>query len=146
MRSMLREAFNLGLTASGVAVRQQGVQGVSPLIGAADAHPPARPRHGLWDDDVRIGLRARLIVRDGRRCHYCARPLGSQRSMGTIDHLWPRSLGRVDRLWNLVLACGSCNSKRGSSLDWCTCDRCRRARLFAPLILRLTLPRRWSQA
>ena len=99
-------------------------------------------RVALWTDDERIRLRARLILRDGRCCHYCSRPLGTQKSMGTIDHLWPRCLGRVDALWNLVLACGSCNSARGSALDWCHCARCLNARRLAPLIVRWTTRRR----
>lgn len=91
-------------------------------------------------DDERCRLRARLIVRDGHLCHYCSRPLDTRRSLGTLDHIWPRSLGRVDALWNLVLACGSCNSARGASTDLCACRRCSRALFWAPLVVRLNSP------
>lgn len=93
-----------------------------------------------WSDDVRCRLRARVIVRDGHLCHYCSRPLDTRRSLGTLDHVWPRSLGRVDALWNLVLACGSCNSARGASLDSCACRRCSRALFFGRLVVLLNSP------
>lgn len=89
---------------------------------------------GTWpldDVDQRVRMRARLLLRDGRACHYCGRPM---RRLGTLDHLWPRSLGRIDARWNLVLACSSCNSRRGSALDWCHCRRCSRARAFGRLL------------
>ena len=98
------------------------------------------PVDRTWSDDERCRLRARVIVRDGHLCHYCSRPLDTRRSLGTLDHLWPRSRGRVDALWNLVLACGACNSSRGDALDWCLCRRCSRARWIAPLVVLLNSP------
>ena len=58
----------------------------------------------------------RLIVRDGSRCFYC-RVEFLPRNL-TEDHLVPRKKGGTDHLDNLVLACGHCNSRKGSkSLD-----------------------------
>lgn len=98
-------------------------------------------RDCVWpSDDFRVILRARLMVRDGRACHYCSTPLGTKKALGQIDHLWPRSMGRIDALWNLVLACGTCNSTRGARLDMCRCIRCSRAQFLGRLVVLLNSP------
>lgn len=51
----------------------------------------------------------RLLIQIGRRCAYC----GSAENL-TIDHLVPRSKGGRDHPANLVLACLSCNNRKGS--------------------------------
>lgn len=53
--------------------------------------------------------RHNLALRDGGRCGYCAKP-----GAGTIDHIVPRSLGGCHTWENVVLACRSCNAKKGS--------------------------------
>ena len=55
--------------------------------------------------------RAMIYKRDGNKCQYC----GSTRSL-TIDHVIPRSKGGDDSWENLVVACASCNVKKGDKL------------------------------
>lgn len=49
-------------------------------------------------------------------CSYC----GSRTQKLSIDHLIPKALGGLDRAENLVWACRSCNSSKGSVdfMDW----------------------------
>lgn len=87
--------------------------------------------------------RMRTFIRYGPMCYYCQRPgthfeiktdingkylalcaLDSHRGL-TIDHVIPTSLGGPDSLKNKVPACGECNSKKGSILNW------KQPRLFA---------------
>lgn len=49
-----------------------------------------------------------IYRRDNNSCQYC----GSTRNL-TIDHLVPRSKGGEDTWENLVLACSSCNIRKG---------------------------------
>lgn len=53
--------------------------------------------------------RSRLVARDGEFCQYC----GALDADLTIDHLLPRSRGGTNQLENLVLACFSCNQRKG---------------------------------
>lgn len=56
-----------------------------------------------------------LLARDGPTCHYCEVVLEGRGSREmTIDHVVPRSKGGNDSLDNLVLACASCNTRKGS--------------------------------
>lgn len=67
-------------------------------------------------------------VQDGR-CHYCRgemirpehdrTPSGSRRpgKLATRDHLLPRSRGGSDQPHNLVLACSTCNAKKGDRTE-----------------------------
>lgn len=55
------------------------------------------------------------ILFAGRRvrpCEYCGTPL--TRDVATLDHVKPLALGGYDRLKNCVIACRSCNQKKGS--------------------------------
>jgi 5-methylcytosine-specific restriction endonuclease McrA len=60
---------------------------------------------------------ARLVERDGPRCHYCGcefRATGGYRR--TIDHRAPVSAGGGHRTANLALSCANCNKhKAGQS-------------------------------
>lgn len=60
-------------------------------------------------------IKHKIIKRDGSRCHYCLRELTFYSA--TIDHLIPRSRNGTNALSNLVLACGFCNSDKGSMTD-----------------------------
>jgi 5-methylcytosine-specific restriction endonuclease McrA len=53
--------------------------------------------------------KAAIYRRDNNTCQYC----GSTRSL-TIDHLIPRCRGGADSWENTLLACSSCNTKKGS--------------------------------
>lgn len=65
----------------------------------------------------------------GRRmqpCTYCGRPL--YRETATVDHVRPLSAGGMHKLNNCVLACQSCNNRKGSMsreqfLHLIYCDR-----------------------
>ena len=53
-----------------------------------------------------------LIERDGPECVWCGRELW--RSDLTLDHVVPRSRGGHMTSENALLACRSCNGRRGS--------------------------------
>lgn len=53
--------------------------------------------------------RANIFRRDGNQCVYC----GTGQHL-TIDHVKPRSQGGRDTWENLVTACQSCNTQKGS--------------------------------
>lgn len=94
----------------------------------------AAPRRRGWSSrHERDLLRALVIMRDGIGCHYCRVPL-RKNPRPTLDHIWPVAWGRIDAAWNLVLACGDCNSRRGTD-TWCTCGRCRLAMKRGRLLL-----------
>lgn len=50
------------------------------------------------------------------RCAYCGNPPIDDRSL-TIDHVKPRCRGGEDRTSNVIPACESCNSHKGSC-EW----------------------------
>lgn len=50
------------------------------------------------------------------RCAYCSRPPIDNASL-TIDHIRPKCRGGEDRTSNVIPACASCNSAKGSE-DW----------------------------
>lgn len=58
--------------------------------------------------------RRNIYMRDSYTCQYCGcRPSKEQL---TIDHILPRSRGGKSTWENVVLACQSCNTKKGSKL------------------------------
>ncbi|MDJ0723944.1 MAG: HNH endonuclease [Prochloraceae cyanobacterium] len=60
--------------------------------------------------------RREILKRDRHQCQYC----GSKKNL-TIDHVIPRSLGGKHCWENVVIACVSCNSRKGDR----TLDRAR---------------------
>ena len=52
-----------------------------------------------------------IYRRDGYKCQYCS----STRNL-TIDHIIPKCKGGKDTYLNLVVACNSCNTKKGDKL------------------------------
>lgn len=54
--------------------------------------------------------RAMIYKRDNNSCQYC----GSTRHL-TIDHVIPKSRGGEDSWENLVVACHTCNTKKGDT-------------------------------
>jgi hypothetical protein len=52
-----------------------------------------------------------IYKRDGNKCQYC----GATKHL-TIDHIIPKSKGGGDSWINLVVACSSCNTKKGDKL------------------------------
>jgi len=55
--------------------------------------------------------RAMIYKRDNNTCQYCG-----ARSKLTIDHVIPKCRGGSDTWENLVVACSSCNTKKGNTL------------------------------
>lgn len=75
---------------------------------------PAVVRHHSYVQrgPKRVALtRRNLLTRDGSRCQYC----GGQPALRelTIDHVLPRSRGGGSTWQNLVIACGTCNRRKG---------------------------------
>jgi 5-methylcytosine-specific restriction endonuclease McrA len=58
--------------------------------------------------------RMRLILeRDGEHCVWCRRPLAADDRLASLEHVVPRLKGGPAWLDNEVVACRSCNRKRG---------------------------------
>lgn len=55
--------------------------------------------------------RAMIYARDQNKCQYC----GATRRL-TIDHIIPKSRGGDNSWLNMVVACSSCNTKKGNKL------------------------------
>lgn len=73
------------------------------------------------------GVMARLRQVFNNTCHYCGQQCNKKVGhplQGTKDHIVPRYFGGTNSIENYVLACVSCNSRRGNSLDWCECHIC----------------------
>jgi hypothetical protein len=60
--------------------------------------------------------RARIFRRDGSRCVYCARVWAEGEL--TVDHVQPVMRGGDGSDGNLVTACRSCNTRKGSLPAW----------------------------
>lgn len=50
-------------------------------------------------------------------CYYCKRNAKKENIRLGLDHKIPRSRGGLHELSNIVVACGSCNSKKGTKTD-----------------------------
>ena len=61
-------------------------------------------------------LRERIFARDAFRCVYCARTLPADQL--TLDHVQPRVRGGDNSPGNLVTACATCNTRKGSAPAW----------------------------
>src|ERR1017187_7212079 len=61
------------------------------------------------EDMVPTALRRQIMMRDRFACHYC----GAKKRL-SVDHKIPVSQGGSTEAENLVIACKSCNSKKGS--------------------------------
>jgi 5-methylcytosine-specific restriction endonuclease McrA len=60
--------------------------------------------------------RLRLAARDGAHCFYCRAPFADVAADATFDHYVPYVLWPTNQAFNLVLACGSCNLRKGDAL------------------------------
>lgn len=66
-----------------------------------------------WVRKIRIRW---LIARRGPSCRYCRATLNRRQDdprQLTLDHWVPKSRGGSNRLRNLVLACATCNRRKG---------------------------------
>lgn len=96
--AVARELVRVGLwnaTPTGWSFREVLMGSGRPMLALARAH---------WSRDAY----AEVYCRDGHACRYC----GSGDDL-TVDHVVPRCRGGSDRLENLVVACRSCNSRKG---------------------------------
>lgn len=81
----------------------------------------------------RSGRVRRLVERDGQACHYCKENTvmysneGNRNNplLATADHIVPKSMGGPGYLRNFVLACRTCNERRGDNLHYCECRVCK---------------------
>jgi len=55
-------------------------------------------------------VREYLLAKWGRTCAYC----GAENSPLQVEHIHPRARGGSDRVSNLTLACGPCNTRKGT--------------------------------
>lgn len=76
-------------------------------------------------------LTVAVVARDKTiNCHYCNCETRTDKNAGplqrTVDHVIPVSFGGKDSLDNLVLACKSCNSRKGAQVTASQlCPACR---------------------
>ena len=108
------------------------IEGKAEIV-EADGHEPIRSEHLRLPKPAIIRLvrfvhvprRFRrqvtntfLFARDGYTCQYCARPSVELRSREclTRDHVVPQSRGGTNAWQNVVTACSSCNTRKGSHL------------------------------
>jgi len=74
--------------------------------------PKKRTQGSKW---IRPEKRLAIYLRDEFRCVYCGRNLhGASNAEVTLDHLKCYSEGGSNSETNLITACRSCNSARGS--------------------------------
>ena len=72
-------------------------------------------RSGRESISKRIGaLALRIVARDHGACVYCGATSQTTGTAMHFDHLTPRVSGGSDEATNLVLACRSCNCRRGA--------------------------------
>ena len=72
-------------------------------------------RREAWQGSkwIRPTTRLAIYLRDGLACIYCGDGIEDGATL-SLDHVHPQSKGGSDRATNLVTACRTCNSSRGS--------------------------------
>lgn len=60
--------------------------------------------------------RVRIAAEQHGRCFYCRAPFADPATEATFDHYVPYVLWPTNQRFNLVLACGSCNLRKGDTL------------------------------
>lgn len=74
-----------------------------------------------------VSTLTQLYKRDQGVCHYCFRLTNRKPGSGlqaTKEHVVPRSMGGRNSIDNYVLACSTCNNRRGNMLFFCKCSYC----------------------
>lgn len=81
-----------------------------------DAPRTVRGTYGIHDWYTKRMGRAAIFAREGHKCFYCLRHLGTRTR--TIDHVVPRARGGWNGYRNVVACCPSCNeAKKESSAE-----------------------------
>jgi DNA-directed RNA polymerase subunit RPC12/RpoP len=68
-------------------------------------------KHGKVSSDPLI--RAHVFERDGKQCQYCGTSIVGT---GVLEHIVPTRLNGPTEAYNLVVACVSCNKRKGSTI------------------------------
>lgn len=80
--------------------------------------PPKKQHNpGKWARAAWREMRLYLAERDGRRCFHCRIQFDTLKGV-TIDHYVPKSRWACNMPANLVLACQTCNTRKGDKLTW----------------------------
>lgn len=66
-----------------------------------------------YDRRVPKAVRERVFELGGHQCAWCGSPEELQ-----IDHIFPVSRGGTDDEENLQTLCGTCNRRKGASIEW----------------------------
>ncbi len=107
-----REWIGIDLSALAVKLVRNRLRDHHGLFGDV-IHRTDIPRRTDRDKPKPYRQQAHVIYGDAEgNCHYCGHHFPFRNT--TLDHKVPRSKGGTDHLDNLVLACGACNSAKGS--------------------------------
>lgn len=110
-----RQAHVRQLLAEGVDIRGQVRKDLatlylcSPSAIMADVTAFTRPQTAETPFQS-ANMRRRIFDRDGRVCQYCGDVAAYEY---VIEHIIPAALGGIARPHNLVIACQSCNVRKG---------------------------------
>lgn len=123
----LRNGLNIGafladcLNRPAATPDVQQLQERLALLAAAGADRAASEQYNLAQalrfaepGGMRIAKLRPLLARGKGKCVWCRKPLGLNHSEVSVEHLVPQSQGGGDDPANLLPACRSCNSRRGS--------------------------------
>ena len=111
------EVFDIGSWLEVAELQRMYEHGDHDWIQCAQQHVAApriiRIHSTMRQPDYHVKLNRRnLFARDGHRCQYCGQRFVT--SDLSIDHVVPQSRGGDNTWENLVCACVSCNSRKGS--------------------------------
>ncbi|GHD13312.1 hypothetical protein GCM10010313_38000 [Streptomyces violarus] len=98
--------------ASHVTRMTETVRAAEAQVPKPKKHNPGQRTRSAWRE-----TRLYLAERDGRRCFYCRTEFDRLKGV-SIDHYVPKSVWRCNLPANLVLACRSCNVRKGDRLTW----------------------------
>lgn len=104
VRSIWKGTVTPHLAYEGIAIRSPTVTVLLPSVVVSSAYV-AKDRTVLFS-------KSNLCVRDGYSCQYCRAELDYQHL--TQDHVVPRSAGGKTVWDNIVMACETCNARKGS--------------------------------
>lgn len=102
-----------GLVEKGfITIENWGVGPIATFNALAAKRAALEPNKYPNRETVPPKVRQRVYRRDGYSCHYC--DIETDDDTRTLDHIVPVSKGGEHTEENLVVACRSCNSKKGT--------------------------------